>query len=57
MTFLVDKRGKLFNYDDDNTLSFSHPVFVTLVEILEREGGNLVEWFTRNQMKANTDKL
>ena len=55
--FYFIKEGKLFNYADDNTLSFSHPVFATLIEILERESGNLVDWFTRNQMKANPDKF
>ena len=39
------------------TLSFSHPVFATLIEILEIESGNLVEWFTRNLMKVNPDKF
>ena len=62
LTFLNDIfyfiiEGKLFNYADDNTLSFSHLVFATLVEILERESGNLVEWFTRKQMRANPDKF
>ena len=55
--FYFIKESKLFNYADDNTLSFSHPVFATLVNVLERESGNLVEWFTRNQMKANADKF
>ena len=55
--FYFIKEGKIFNYADDNTLSFSHPVFATLVEVLEREIGNIVEWFTRNQMKANPDKF
>ena len=55
--FYFMKEGKLSNYADDNTLYYSHPVFATLIEILERESGNLVEWFTRNQMKANPDKF
>ena len=55
--FYFIKEGKLFNFADDNTLSFSHPVFATLIEILERESGNLVDWFTRNQMKADPDKF
>ena len=55
--FYFIKEGKLFNYADENTLSFSHPVFATLIVILERESGNLVVWFTRNQMKANPDKI
>ena len=50
------KEGKLFNYADDNTLSFSHPVFA-LIEILGKESVNLVEWFTKSQMKANPDKF
>ena len=48
---------KLFNYADDNTLPFSHPVFVTLVEIIRKGEYSLAEWFTRNQMKANPSKF
>ena len=33
----------------------SPPDFATLIEKLERESENLVEWFTRNHMKANPD--
>ena len=50
------KEGKLFNYADD-TLSYSHPVFATLIEILELESAKLVEWFTQNQKKAIPDKF
>ena len=54
--YFIDK-AKLFNYADDNTLSFSHSDFATLVEILVRESKILIEWFFRNQMKANPDKF
>ena len=42
--YFIDK-AKLFNYADDNTLSFSHSDFATLVEILVRESKILIEWF------------
>ena len=48
--------AKLFNHADDNTLSHSHPDFATLIATLERESAKLIEWFARNQMKANPDK-
>ena len=54
--YFIDK-AKLFNYADDNTLSFSHSDFATLVEILVRESKILIEWFFRNQMKTNPDKF
>lgn len=56
-SFISLKKAFFFNYTDDNTLSYSHPVCVTLGETLERESVNLVEWFTKNQMKANPDKF
>ena len=55
--FYFIKERKLSNCADGNTLSFSHPVFATLIGVLERESGNLVEWFTRNKMKANPEKF
>ena len=49
--------AKLFNYADDNILSHSHPDFATLIVVLERESAKFIEWFARNQMKANPDKF
>ena len=54
--YFIDK-AKLFIYADDNTLSFSHSDFATLVEILIRESKVLIDCFFRNQMKANPDKF
>ena len=42
--YFIDK-AKLFNYADNNTLSFSHSDFATLVEILGRESKILIECF------------
>ena len=55
--FYFNGKAKLFNYADDNTLSFSHSDFATLVEILVRKSKVLIDWLIRNQMKANPDKF
>ena len=55
--FYFIEKGKLFNYADDNTLSFSHPDFVTLLTVLEQESRVLIDWFSRNCMKANPEKF
>ena len=55
--FYFIEKGKLFNYTDDSTLSFSHPDFVTLLTVLEQESRVLIDWFSRNCMKANPEKF
>lgn len=47
----------LYNYADDNTLSFIHKEFTTLKSVLEQESQNLLTWFENNFMKANPDKF
>lgn len=37
----MKKRRKSCNYARDRIMSFLHPFFATLIEVLEREGGNL----------------
>ena len=51
------EEGKLFNNADDNTLSFSHPYFVTLLTVLEQESRVPTDWVYRNCMKANPEKF
>lgn len=51
------KNGILYNYADDNTLSYSDTDINKVVEILEQESLNLIHWFSHNQMKANPDKF
>jgi hypothetical protein len=46
----------LYNYADDNTLSYSDTELNKLVDILEKESLNLIHWFSHNQMKANPDR-
>ena len=47
----------LYNYADDNTLSYSDTELNKVVDILEKESLNLIHWFSHNQMKANPDKF
>ena len=55
--FYFIEKGKLFNYADDNYLSFSLPDFVTLLTVLEQESRVLIDWFSRNCMEANPEKF
>ena len=55
--FYIIKKGTLYNYADDNTLSFIHKNLNILKEILQGESILLIQWFTENLMKANPDKF
>ena len=55
--FYVIKHGTLYNYADDNTLSFIHKNLNILKEVLQGESILLINWFTENLMKANPDKF
>ena len=47
----------LYNYADDNTLSFIHKDLVYLKSVLEQESLFLISWFDKNFMKANPEKF
>jgi hypothetical protein len=48
--------SSLHNYADDNTLSYSGYNLDKIINTLERDSLNLIDWFTSNRMKANPDK-
>ena len=50
-------RSILYNYADDNTLSFIHKDLLHLKSVLEQESQILISWFDQNLMKANPDKF
>jgi hypothetical protein len=54
---LFIKNSSLYNYADDNTLSFGSPDFDLLISTLESDSNNLIEWFKINKMQANPDKF
>ena len=51
--FFFIRNGTLYNYAEDNTLSFYSPVISTL----ESESVQLIHWLKVNKMHANPDKL
>jgi hypothetical protein len=51
------QESSLYNYADDNTLSYEGHNLDQLITVLERDSLTLIDWFTENQMKANPDKF
>ena len=47
----------LYNYTDDNTLSYIHKDLESLKSVLEEESIILIKWFEENYMQANPDKF
>jgi hypothetical protein len=54
--FYFIEHGTLYNYADDNTLSYVDDKFERLISILEKERLVLIEWFKINCMQVNPDK-
>ena len=50
-------RSTIYNYADDNTVSFIHKDFNFLKSVLESDSLNIISWFKENYMKANPDKF
>ena len=46
------KNGTLYNFADDNTVSFSIPEFDELIQVLQSESQILLDWFQDNCMQA-----
>ena len=55
--FYFVKKGTLYNYADDNTLSYGHPDFNVLTSVLESESNVLINWLKVNKMQVNPDKF
>ena len=47
----------LYNYADDNTLSYASSSILDIKQVLETNSLYLVKWFSDNQMQANQDKF
>ena len=55
--FYFIKTCTLYNFADDNTLSFHSPDFNELIMFLQQEGKILIDWFSFNCMQANPGKF
>ena len=51
------QNSNLYNYADDNTLSFSDKNLDTVKQTLENDSMTLIQWFSDNKMEANPDKF
>ena len=50
-------KSSLYNYADDNTLSYAHSNSDTLIHTLQQDCTSTLQWFNINQMKANPSKF
>ena len=55
--FHSKKKASIYNYADDNTVSYSHKNLDILKEVLVDESAICIDWFRDNKMQANPDKF
>lgn len=55
--FYFINKSSLYNYADDNTISYCDKNYDMMKSTLEADGSTLVEWFAENQMQANPEKF
>ena len=55
--FLFIKQATLYNYADDNTLSYFSKTMPDLVRVLENDTNVALTWLDRKKMIANLDKF
>ena len=55
--FYFVRKGTLYNYADDNALSYGHPDFNVLTSVLESVSNVVINWFKINKMQANPNKF
>ena len=48
--FYFKKKSSIYNYADDNTVSYSHKNLDILKEVLVDESATCIEWFQNNKM-------
>ena len=49
--------SSLYNYADDNTLSYAHHNADTVIHTLQQDCSSLLNWFLENQTNVNPDKF
>ena len=55
--FQFVSKCNLYNYADDNTLSYADHKIENVKDTLEKESLSLINWFSDNKMQANPDKF
>jgi succinate dehydrogenase flavin-adding protein (antitoxin of CptAB toxin-antitoxin module) len=54
---MISHSSGLYNYADDNTLSYADTDINKLIKMLEEESKILIYWYSINKMKANPEKV
>ena len=57
LLIMLSEECTVYNYADDNTLSFSHEDPFLVKRTLENAARKAIEWFSNNSMKANPNKF
>ena len=47
----------VYNYADDNTISFIHSDMSIIKHTIKRDALKAIDWFSENMMKANPEKF
>ena len=55
--FYFLKKCSMYNYADDNTVSYTHKQLTVLKAVIESETETTLNWFDDNQMQANPGKF
>ena len=55
--FYFVQLSTLYNYADDNTLSYSHRYLSQTRAVVEAESENIIQWFDFNNMQANPENF
>ena len=55
--FYFKTKTSIYNYADDNTVSYSHKNLDILKEVLVNESAICIEWRRNNQIHTNSEKI
>ena len=55
--FYFLEKSTLYNYSDDNTVSYCHKIYQIVLSVLQIESTTMIEWFNDNHMQANPGKF
>ena len=55
--FYFLEKSTLYNYADDNTVSYCHKIYQIVLSVLQIESTTMIAWFNDNHMQANPGKF
>ena len=55
--FFIDNDVSMYNYADDNCISYAHKDIEIIKSVLERDIKKMLDWFKNNSLQANPSKF